>query len=243
MQETGFQDHASTPTGAGDFTDEDRSVAYSFMSSWASDNPNYNLLRTEAVSVPGLRRLTQLVAAQYDDPANGLEALDRSQLTERLRYLLEETHEIHRTQNQADQVTVNPNAPFKDELDNSSVHPTWERDQVKMGGPTDFMSKGRLRAMRRQQGWIPKTTLLHSLDVTPKTLDVLIERARLEKLDELTRNAMTADEAKRWIEREYISIDTFMGPAHKRKRPHGRPPALIRTCGVTAYGSCLGCLA
>ena len=28
-----------------------------------------------------------------------------------------------------------------------------------------------------------------------------------------------------------------------RERPFGRPPAQIRTCGITAYGSYLGCLA
>ena len=28
-----------------------------------------------------------------------------------------------------------------------------------------------------------------------------------------------------------------------RDRPYGRPPAQIRTCGITAYGSYFGCLA
>jgi hypothetical protein len=226
MQEVGFQGHASNPTGSENFSPLDKSAAYAFMSSWAKSEPNYDLLRTDDhISVPGLRRLTKLVATELGDPAKGLQALERPQLILRLRVLLEDTHEIESTRHHVDQLTVSSNKPWL-EPDNSHVYTASPKDHSLRGG-SGCMSKARLRELRRREGWVAKTTLLQPLEVTMRTLDALIEQVRQEKLAELTRNSMTADEAKRWIEREYIDREPFMGPSHKRD-PWDDTPKSVR---------------
>lgn len=139
---------------------------------------------------------------QHD--ASPVIGLNRRQLMELLANTLEMAYLPSALQMQGE-VTVNPKQGWREQLDNSSVHATSEKEMNILAGPK-AMSHRILRSFRHAAGWKAYTTLFPPNRLRQNYKQVVLE-LREQRISQLIEHGMSQKEAEKEVYRSYIAYD------------------------------------